>query len=78
MNKVMNINIGGSVFHVDEEAYEKLKTYLKQINRHFKNTRGGEEIIIDIESRIVELFQQKLSEKLQALPPEKLLISNST
>ena len=70
MNKVMNINIGGSVFHVDEEAYEKLKTYLKQINRHFKNTRGGEEIIIDIESRIVELFQQKLSGKKEVITME--------
>ena len=70
MNKVMNINIGGSVFHVDEEAYEKLKSYLKQINRHFKNTRGGEEIIIDIESRIVELFQQKLSDKKEVITME--------
>ncbi len=70
MNKVMNINIGGSVFHVDEEAYEKLKTYLKQINRHFKNTQGGDEIIIDIEARIVELFQQKLSSKKEIITME--------
>ncbi len=70
MNKVMNINIGGSVFHVDEEAYEKLKSYLKQINRHFKNTQGGEEIIIDIEARIVELFQQKLVGKKEVITME--------
>ncbi len=30
MNKVMNINIGGSVFYVNEDAYDKLKSYLRQ------------------------------------------------
>ena len=70
MNKIMNINIGGSIFHVDEEAYEKLKSYLKQINRHFKNTQGGDEIIIDIEARIVELFQQKLNSKKEIITME--------
>lgn len=67
MNKVMNINIGGSVFHVDEDAYDKLKSYLRQINRHFKNSAGGEEIIHDIEARIVELFQQKLSSNKEVI-----------
>lgn len=66
----MNINIGGSVFHVDEEAYDKLKSYLRQINRHFKNSKGGDEIIHDIELRIVELFQQKLSSKKEVVTLE--------
>lgn len=67
MNKVMNINIGGVVFHVDEDAYDKLKSYLRQINRHFKNTAGGDEIIHDIEARIVELFQQKITDKKEVI-----------
>lgn len=70
MNKVMNINIGGSVFHVDEEAYDKLKSYLRQINRHFSNSKGGDEIIHDIEARIVELFQQKISSKKEVITME--------
>ncbi len=70
MNKVMNINIGGSVFYVNEDAYDKLKSYLRQITRHFKNTKGGEEIIVDIESRIVELFQQKLVGKKEVITIE--------
>jgi len=70
MKKVMNINIGGSVFHVDEDAYDKLKTYLRQITRHFKNTEGGDEIIHDIEARIVELFDQKLTDKKQVITQE--------
>lgn len=70
MNKVMNINIGGSIFHVDEDAYDKLRNYLRQLNRHFKNTKGGEEIINDIEARIVELFQQKVNDKKQVINME--------
>lgn len=67
MNKIMNINIGGIVFHVDDNAYEKLKNYLKEINKHFKNTVGGDEIITDIEARIVELFQKKLNSKKEVI-----------
>jgi len=65
MNKVMNINIGGIVFFVDEIAYEKLNSYLKAIAKRFKNAKGGDEIITDIESRIVELLQQKLNSSKQ-------------
>ncbi|MBC8319479.1 MAG: PspC domain-containing protein [Bacteroidetes bacterium] len=67
MNKIMNINIGGIVFHLDDIAYEKLKSYLEEINTHFKKTTGGDEIIADIEARIVELFQQKLSSKKEVI-----------
>ena len=67
MNKILNINIGGIVFHVNDDAYNKLKNYLKDINNHFKNTEGGDEIITDIEARIVELFQQKLNSKKEVI-----------
>ena len=73
MNKVMNINIGGIVFHVDEAAYEKLKKYLRDIARHFKNSDSGEEIIIDIEARIVELFQKKLNSKKEVITMEDVV-----
>ncbi len=70
MKKVENINIGGTVFHVDDDAYEKLKSYLRTLNRHFKNTKGGDEIIADIESRIVELFQQKINNEKKVITME--------
>ncbi len=63
----MNISIGGIIFHVDEEAYEKLKRYLEEIKKHFNKYAGGEEIISDIEGRIVELFQQKLNSKKEVI-----------
>lgn len=70
MNKIMNINIGGIIFHVDDVAYEKLKNYIEEINIHFRKTDGGDEIINDIEARIVELFQQKLNSKKEVITME--------
>jgi len=61
MKKTLTINISGSVFHIDEDAYEKLKTYLSKISAHFNREKDGREIINDIESRITELFTAKLS-----------------
>lgn len=59
MKKAIKINLNGIIFHIDEDAYEKLKKYLDAISRHFSNKEEGEEILRDIESRIAELFQEK-------------------
>ncbi len=59
MKKAIKINLSGIVFHIDEDAYEKLKQYLDAISRHFSDKKEGEEILNDIESRIAELFQEK-------------------
>ena len=67
MKKTLDINIRGTVFHIDEDAYEKLNKYLSEISRHFKSKKGHEDIINDIENRIVELFQQKLTDKKQVI-----------
>jgi phage shock protein PspC (stress-responsive transcriptional regulator) len=59
MDKTININLGGTMFQIDEEAYRKLKEYLQCINDKFKNVAGGNETIEDIESRIAEIFLSK-------------------
>jgi Putative stress-responsive transcriptional regulator len=56
MDKTININLGGTLFQIDEEAYGKLKEYLQSINNKFRNVAGGNETIEDIESRIAEIF----------------------
>lgn len=61
MKKTLTINISGTVFHIDEDAYDKLKTYLLDLSLHFRNEEGGEEIIHDIEARVAELFTHKTS-----------------
>jgi len=60
MKKTFTINISGSVFHIDDDAYEKLKNYLHMLSSHFGADADGREILQDIESRIAELFSKKM------------------
>lgn len=67
MNKTININIGGTFFHIDEEAYDELQHYLVILKKSFHNTQGSDEIISDIEYRIAELFSERLTEMRQVI-----------
>jgi phage shock protein PspC (stress-responsive transcriptional regulator) len=60
MKKTLTINLSGSVFHIDDDAYEKLHNYLNNINRHFGNDEDAKEIVADIEARIAEIFSEKI------------------
>ena len=60
MKKAIKINLGGLVFHIDEDAYEKLSVYLRSVESYFKQEEGGREVIDDIESRMAELFSARL------------------
>jgi phage shock protein PspC (stress-responsive transcriptional regulator) len=59
MDKTININLGGILFQIDEEAFRILRYYLQAINNRFANVQGGNETIEDIESRIAEIFQSQ-------------------
>ena len=59
MNKVININLGGYPFTIDDDAYDHLSAYLETIHNHFRDSEGYEEITTDIEARMAELFQGK-------------------
>lgn len=59
MDKTININLGGTLFQIDEEAYRMLRNYLQEIDRKFRHTPGGNETIEDIETRIAEIFQSQ-------------------
>jgi len=67
MKKTFTINISGSVFHIEEDAFEKLQNYLQVLNRYFASQVGGQEILQDIESRIAELLQEKIKEGKEAI-----------
>lgn len=68
MNKTININLGGIFFHIDEEAYAKLKRYLDAINQSLNDDpQGKEEIISDIEQRISELLSEKIANERQVI-----------
>jgi phage shock protein PspC (stress-responsive transcriptional regulator) len=59
MDKTIKINLGGILFHIDDEAFRILKQYLNEIEAKLKYTKGGAETIEDIESRIAEIFQSQ-------------------
>lgn len=61
MNKTVTINISGIIFHIEEDAYDKLSKYLNTIKGYFTSNESGNEIIADIEARIAELLQAKVT-----------------
>ena len=60
MKQVININFQGRVVPIEVSAYEILKNYIESLSRHFSAEEGKDEIINDIESRVGELFQERL------------------
>jgi hypothetical protein len=56
MKKTFTINISGTVFHIEEDAYEVLQKYLINLKNHFGPGEEGKEILADIEARIAEIF----------------------
>ena len=61
MKQVININFQGRVVPIEVSAFDLLKAYTESLNRHFASEEGKDEIINDIESRIGELFQERLN-----------------
>ncbi len=67
MKKTISINISGLVFNIEEQAYQILQVYLEEIKNILSTHEGVDEIIEDIESRIAELFHEKLSQSKQVV-----------
>ena len=67
MKKTLTINIGYSIFNIDEEAYEILNKYLESIKNYFDTIDNEREIIKDFELRIAENFSSKISENKQCI-----------
>lgn len=62
MKQVININFHGRIIPIETTAYDILKSYTESLHKHFANEEGKEEIINDIESRIGELFQERIKQ----------------
>ncbi len=72
MNKTVNINLAGTFFHIDEDAFGKLQRYLDAIKKSLSDPQGSDEIIRDIEARIAELFSEKLESSTQVVTIKEL------
>lgn len=60
MKKTLNINIGNSIIHIEESAFELLTNYLIEVKQHFGKSADDFEIVSDIENRIAEMFTEML------------------
>ncbi len=60
MKKTLTVNLGGTVFNIDEDAYELLEKYLSNLRIHFSKEEGAAEIMNDFEQRISELFNDRV------------------
>lgn len=72
MKKTLTINLGGSVFHIDEDAYQLLDKYLNNLRIHFRKEEGSEEILNDFEMRISELFNERIRLGYQVISIEEV------
>ncbi|QJD96582.1 PspC domain-containing protein [Mucilaginibacter robiniae] len=71
MNKTIIININGIIFHIEEDAYEVLRTYMTEVKRHFFNSADSLEITTDIENRIAEMFTEILAREHRQVVTEQ-------
>ena len=65
MKKTLTINLGGIVYHIDDDAYRLLDNYLSNLKHYFRKQEGAEEIVDLIEcqknrSLIIIFFTQKI------------------
>jgi phage shock protein PspC (stress-responsive transcriptional regulator) len=70
MKKTLSINLGGIVFNIDEDAYALLDRYLSTLRIHFGREGGTDEIMGDFETRISELFNERLRKGLHVITIE--------
>lgn len=70
MKKIININLSSRLIPIEDSAYELLRQYLDSLKTYFSKEEGGDEIVADIESRIAELFQDKLKKGAHCITDE--------
>lgn len=59
MKKTLTINLNNIVFHIDDDAYDMLQTYLNDVEKHLSEEER-KEVMADIEARIAEIFSESL------------------
>ncbi|MFN8278584.1 MAG: PspC domain-containing protein [Chitinophagales bacterium] len=67
MKKTININLSGQAFTIDEPAFEILHSYFETLKQKFSNEAERKEILEDIESRVAEVFQQRMGRQKEVV-----------
>ena len=73
MNKTTSIHIKGFPFIIEEIAYNRLENYLMRLKKALNNQKGTDEIIEDIEMRIAELLNTKISISKQVIEDKDII-----
>lgn len=69
IKKSITINLCGRLFAIDEDACERLEHYTETIRRYYTK-EGSPEVADDIESRIAELFEERVAQGASAITME--------
>jgi len=60
MKKVLDVSIGRVNFTIDEDAYFRLREYMKRFEATISNKDEAREVMEDVEVRIAEIFLKEL------------------
>ena len=71
MKKMVSINLAGMLFHINEDAYQMLSSYLESIGQKFPREER-QEILQEIEARVAELLSSMVTEKKQVIDLEQV------
>ena len=69
MKKVISAGIGGRSFTINEDAFERLSSYLNLFRNHVKEN-GTEEVMDELESRIADLFYESVGDSTRVVDLE--------
>ncbi len=61
MKRVLNVGIGGRPFVIEEDAYDRLESYLENFRRKTDMGYQTKEVMDELEIRIAEIFSESLS-----------------
>lgn len=60
MKKALQITLAGSLFTIEEDAYDKLNAYLNSIKDYFSHITDSDDVVEDIEARMAEQLLEKI------------------
>lgn len=67
MKQVLNVGIGGRSFVIDEDAFERLNSYLNAFRSKTAMGYQTKEVMDDLEMRIAEIFSESLSTRQEVV-----------
>lgn len=70
MKKNISVNLFGSLYNIDEDAYELLQQYEESVRNYFRRKGDDDEVAQDVERRVAELFEELRQQGIEAITIE--------